>query len=474
MRQVHDPAGSRTRDLRIKSPLLYQLSYRVVRATGRAPPDTSRCLGEGRKLVERRSRLYLARPLGHQHAAAGQASVARHVQGVPETTFPSLVSEMPLVGLRRSAATHQPRADIAFCYGTRPQVIKAARITPALRARWDVATVDTGQHFDYALNEGLYRDLGIDPPTEFLGVGAAHPVEQTARIAAACSRVLAARQPVLVVVIGDTNSTLGCAVAAADLGIPLVHVEAGLRSGVLEMAEERNRVAVDAMSQLLCAPCVSAVHNLTRESLPGVIVQTGDVARDVLLSALGSRPHHVLAWIPDGPFALATLHRAELTDHRERLAAALDGLGDLGLPVILPMHPRTASRISQFGLGGGIAPSVRIVPPLGYRDSIAAIARATVVVTDSGGVQREAYWLGTPCVTLRGETEWTETVTAGANRLVPPEQARNRLAAAVRAAAAAPVDWNRDAYGAGSAAAAIVDAIDSVLTPAPPRARPRR
>ncbi len=363
---------------------------------------------------------------------------------------------------RRHSRT--PGARVAVCYGTRPQVIKASRLVSALRGRWEVVTVDTGQHYDWALHEGLYRELQVGAPSYLLGVGAAHPVEQAARIAAACGRVLSVCDPRVVVVIGDTNSTLACAIAATTLGIPVVHVEAGLRSGVADMAEERNRIAVDGLSRVLCAPSALAANTLRRERRAGTIVLTGDVSRDVLRHALGTAPARAaVPELPGTQFALVTLHRAELCDHADRLGRALGSLGRLPLPVVLPIHPRTASRIAEFGLAEAIPPNVRVVPPLGYLANLTAIHSATVVVTDSGGVQREAYWLGTPCVTLRAETEWPETVECGANRLVAPEDAPRDLARAVSGAIEGTRDWDRDAYGTGSAAESIADAIAPII-----------
>lgn len=367
----------------------------------------------------------------------------------------------------------RPRLDVAVCYGTRPQVIKAARLVPALRDRWTVLTVDTGQHYDHALNQGLYGELGVDPPTVFLGVGAAHPVEQTARIAAACTQVLMSRRPRVAVVIGDTNSTLGCSVAARQLGIPLVHVEAGLRSGVIEMAEERNRIAVDAMSRVLCAPSPAAVRQLHREGLVGDVVFTGDVSLDVLAGSRDRAPARAaVSVLPEGPYAFATLHRAELTDDPVRLGGALRALGTLPMPVILSLHPRTDRRLREFGLSGAIPANVMATAPFSYLVNLTAIRHATVVVTDSGGVQREAYWFGTPCVTLRNETEWTETVECGANRLVPPDEAPTLLADAVVAATAVTSGWPRDAYGSAGAADRIAGAIATMIAPTRTSSRP--
>lgn len=357
------------------------------------------------------------------------------------------------------------RPDIAVCYGTRPQVVKVARLAPALRERWSVLTIDTGQHYDYALNQGLYDDLGVSPPAVLLGVGAAHPVEQTARIAAGCTQILMTRRPKAVVVVGDTNSTLGCAIAARQVGLPLVHVEAGLRSGVMEMAEERNRVAVDAISQLLCAPSRAAVNHLHSEGVEGSIVLTGDVSRDVLESASRiAPPREKVDEIPTGEFALLTLHRAELTDDRETLKAVLESLATLPLQLLLPLHPRTRRRLEEFKLLNIVPENVKITEPLGYLANITAMRHARVIVTDSGGVQREAYWLGTPCVTLRNETEWTETLEEGANRLVAPSSAKAELRQAFDMGLSQGREWDRNAYGDGNAATAICDAVESLVS----------
>lgn len=362
---------------------------------------------------------------------------------------------------RTPVRTSRPRRpDIALCYGTRPQVIKVAPLLRTLRDRWRVLTVDTGQHYDFALNAQLYQDLGMPSADVFLGAGPSHPVEQTAHMAAACAHVLMQRRPRAVVVIGDTNSTLACAIAAHHLSIPLVHVEAGLRSDHPEMAEERNRRAVDHMSALLCAPSASAVATLHAERVTGEIVLSGDIARD----ALGLVSSHVVRRSGEGaPYIFATLHRAELTSHADALTAVVRALGTLGRRVVLPLHPRTRGALEALGLLTTLAPSIEVHAPLGYLETVSAIREADCVVTDSGGVQREAYWLGTPCVTLRTETEWGETLTCGANRLVAPAEVVSRLGNAVHEAAVSSRHWARDAYGAGDAAARIADAVGSLL-----------
>lgn len=347
---------------------------------------------------------------------------------------------------------------IASFYGTRPQVIKASRLGNSLRSCGKVLTVDTGQHYDWLLNGVLYRELGIVPPDHFLEIGSGEHSDQTARLLIKCSAVIKDFRPDVTVVIGDTNSTLGAALASAQLRVPVVHVEAGLRSGVATMAEELNRRLVDTLSALLCAPSERAASILHGERVLGRVEFTGDIARDVLLANLARAhlPDFIEPIKRENGFILATLHRAELTESSEALVRVLEALDQLRLPVILPTHPRTSRAIERTGFVA--RGSLRLIQPLGYLDAIACVRAATVVITDSGGIQREAYWLGIPCVTVRSETEWLETLEVGANRLVSPESAGTDLARAIEAALeAAP--WNRDVYGTGHAADAIVSAV---------------
>ncbi len=348
-----------------------------------------------------------------------------------------------------------------MCYGTRPQVIKASALRRALAPGWRLLSVDTGQHYDFALNALLYQQLGVAPPDHFLEVGSAGHAEQTAAVLTRTAALLEAARPRLVIVIGDTNSTLGAALAAAQLRVPVAHVEAGLRATDHQMAEEINRRATDAIGELLCTPSAQATERLRRERPEATVVQTGDVARDVL--------QHVLAedLPPTGgstrPYVFATLHRAELTDHPEVLADVIGALARLPLPVKLAAHPRTRLALDRLGLEAH--GSLEIIPPVGYLESIGFTRDASLVVTDSGGVQREAYWLGVPCITIRRETEWTETLALGANHLVAPEHASRDLAAAVQARLEDKPGrpWDRDAYGTGDAAERTASAIRALL-----------
>lgn len=353
---------------------------------------------------------------------------------------------------------------IALCYGTRPQVIKASVLRRELAAVGQVVAIDTGQHYDYALNQLLYDQLDVAPPDHCLEVGSASHATQTAGILMRAEALCVSLAPRVVVVIGDTNSTLGCAIAAAKLRIPVVHVEAGLRAHDALMAEEINRRVVDAIGSLLCTPSAAASARMRAEHPDAVTAETGDVARDVLLAQVGRLPGvPVPTPVPDaGPYAFATLHRAELTDDPSRLAAVLHALASLPLPVLLALHPRTRAALEAWGQPAVDRGTLTIVPAVGYLESLALASRARLVVTDSGGVQREAYWLGVPCITMRSETEWTETLDLGANRLLAPEAA-GRLAAVVADALAAPRSWNRDAYGKGDAAARVAGAVATLL-----------
>lgn len=353
---------------------------------------------------------------------------------------------------------------LAICYGTRPQVIKASMLIEASAKCWPLLTVDTGQHYDYALNEVFYEQLGVRKPDHFLEVGSAAHAVQTAHVLTRAAEVFEAARPRAVVVIGDTNSTLGCALAAVQLRIPMVHVEAGLRSNDRAMAEEVNRRVVDSVADLLCAPSAAASAQLELEHQWGRVVNTGDIAHDVLKRNLAKAiaPASVEGWpLKAGEkFAIATLHRAELTGSAESLRAMVGALRALPLPVVLPAHPRVRDALAKLGLGSGDA--LRIMSPLGYFEMIGAIRDAAIVITDSGGVQREAYWMGVRCVTIRTETEWHETVALGANTLVAPARAGEELVPAVKKRLAGGGTWDTGAYGAGDAAVRITDAIGAM------------
>ena len=306
--------------------------------------------------------------------------------------------------------------------GARPQFVKAAAVSRAIAnfSGLEEVVVHTGQHFDRNMSAVFFDELGISTPAYNLGIGGGRHGEMTGRQLEAIEGVLLAEQPELVLVYGDTNSTLAGALAAAKLNIPVAHVEAGLRSYNRQMPEEINRVMTDHLSSLLMAPTVQAQRNLAKEGVPSErISMTGDVMFDAALH------YAARARMPDwfgqsnlepGGFVLCTLHRAENTDEVMRLTAILSGLARCRLRVVLPLHPRTRSRIEDFGLT--IPDSILAVAPVGYLEMVWLEKNCSLVVTDSGGVQKEAYFHKKRCVTLREETEWVELVEAGVNQLV--------------------------------------------------------
>lgn len=362
-------------------------------------------------------------------------------------------------------------AGLALFFGTRPQVIKASVLRDALATTGPVVAIDTGQHYDYALHQVHYDQLGVAPPDVYLGVGSGSHARQTGAIAVAAEEWLNAHAPRAAVVIGDTNSTLGCALAAAKLRIPVVHVEAGLRARDAHLAEEINRRCVDAIADLLLAPSERAAATLRRERPDSCVYCVGDVAYDVLRRAIARAPApaSVAAYDPGwgSAFVYVTLHRAELVDDPERLAPVMEALSESPLPCIFPAHPRTAATLERLGARSN--GQVRLCEPLGYLESVGLLSHAAAVVTDSGGIQREAYWLGIPCITVRDETEWLETLECGANRLVAPAAARE-LAGTIRRAVdgrAGGGGWSRDAYGDGRAAERSAGIISERLATAP-------
>lgn len=305
--------------------------------------------------------------------------------------------------------------------GARPQFVKAAVLTRALRVRRDFieVLVHTGQHHDPELSEVLFTELGIPAPDHHLGIAGGSHAEMTGRMLPALEAVIVAERPDLVVIFGDTNSTLAGALAASKLHVPLAHVEAGLRSYDRRMPEEVNRVVADHLSELLLCPTHTAVANLAAEGILEGVHHVGDVMYDAALHTAGQAQQRLSvldALGVTGPFALLTVHRAENTEDAPRLRALLDYVRSEAhdMAVVFPMHPRTRAAVERFGisLDGWLT-----VPPVSYLDMVQLLQAAEVVFTDSGGLQKEAYFHRVPCVTLRETTEWVETLEAGWNRL---------------------------------------------------------
>lgn len=345
--------------------------------------------------------------------------------------------------------------------GNRPQFVKAAAVSRLLRERHGELLVHTGQHYDDELSTVFVEELGIPRPERELGIGGGSNTEQTARMLEALGPLLEQERPDLVLVYGDTNSTLAGGLAAAQRRIPVAHVEAGMRSFDRAMPEELNRVLTDHLSELLLCPSETAVRNLEREGVTGAVRLVGDVMVDV---AELIRPRAVAddapleqAGVEPGGYLLATAHRAGNVDDPQRLRALVALLrGASELPVVLPLHPRTRSRLEAAELIAGLTEGdrVRVLPPLGYMAFTSLLARAAAVLTDSGGIQKEAYLAGVRCVTLRDTTEWVETVETGWNRLVDLDLD------AARAALAAPLPAGRpQLYGDGHAGERVVAAL---------------
>jgi UDP-N-acetylglucosamine 2-epimerase (non-hydrolysing)/UDP-GlcNAc3NAcA epimerase len=344
--------------------------------------------------------------------------------------------------------------------GNRPQFIKAAAVSPRLRAEHEELLVHTGQHFDDALSAVFFSELGLPAPDEQLGVSLGTTTSQTARMLTALEPVLERTAPDAVLVYGDTSSTLAGALAAAQAHVPVVHVEAGMRSFDRSMPEELNRVLVDHASDLLLCSTEVAMANLHHEAASGRSELVGDVMVDMALAAAprarervdlvrarGLEPHEYL---------LTTAHRAGNVDDAGRLRMLVALLTAMPLPVLWPLHPRTEARLAAAGMLAPLrdAPGVHVITPVGYFEMTALLCHARAVLTDSGGLQKEAYLAGVPCVTMRPSTEWSETVDHGWNVLVDldADAARAALARAVPSV-------HPTLYGDGRAGQRVVEAL---------------
>jgi UDP-N-acetylglucosamine 2-epimerase len=317
---------------------------------------------------------------------------------------------------------------VFFILGTRPEIIKLSPLILALRDRFEVTVVHTGQHFSYEMDQIFFEQLGLPEPRFRLEVGAGSHGEQTGRMLAQLDDLLQRKCPGLVIVQGDTNSTLAGALAAVKLHIPVAHIEAGCRSFNRAMPEEINRVVVDQISHFLFTPDSTATANLQREGIPAQqVFEVGSTGVEACRSYREqAKQLHISEknGLPLGRFLLATLHRAETADSPERLGSILDALNQLGQtwPVVVPLHPRTRRRMEEGGLV--LSTNVRILPPLGYLEFMSLLQEALLALTDSGGVQEEAATLGIPYLVLREETEWQEYIERGHGKIVGWEKGR--------------------------------------------------
>lgn len=367
---------------------------------------------------------------------------------------------------------------IVSVVGTRPQLIKAAALLPAVRARHEEVFVDTGQHYDEAMAGALFGELGLPRPDHALGVAGGSHAAQTARMLLALEPVLLSERPDAVLVYGDTNSTLAGALAASKLGIPVAHVEAGLRSFDRRMPEELNRVVADHLSRWLFAPTPAAVANLAAEGIRDGVLRVGDLMQDLAARVSAEvRDPAVLAPIGDalglplapGGYALATVHRAENREPAAMRAwSAILADAAAARPVVLALHPGTRAALAAAGIEP--ARGVVVAPPQGYRATLALQLHAAAVLTDSGGVQRESAWLGTPCLVLRDRTEWVEAVAGSEGRMalvgLDRERSATELARLAPAADAADRAARRAAaldLPSAGAATAIADALATVM-----------
>lgn len=348
--------------------------------------------------------------------------------------------------------------------GARPQFIKAAPVSRVIRERAQEVLVHTGQHYDKSMSDVFFEELHIPVPEYHLHVGSKSHGAQTGEMLSKVEEVMVAEKPDCVLVYGDTNSTLAGALSASKLHIPVAHVEAGLRSFNRRMPEEINRVLTDHVSTWLFCPTSTAVNHLKTEGITERVDLTGDVMLDALRynSRLAENQSTILSELElkKGEYVLITLHRAENTDDPARLSQIIGAINELPLPAVLPLHPRTRSRLAPLGLEI-TNPHVTLIDPVGYLDMLQLEVNAKKILTDSGGVQKEAFFAKVPCITMRDETEWVETVELGTNVLVGADQSK-----ILEAVHRFEVDFAQvpEVFGNGHAADKIMDRLLRDLT----------
>ncbi len=349
------------------------------------------------------------------------------------------------------------RLQILTVVGARPQFVKAAVLSRLIRSEFaeqtDEFLLHTGQHYDHNMSRLFFDELRIPEPDVNLEVGSGSHGESTGQMLAGIEKILMERKPDLVLVYGDTNSTLAGGLAASKLLIPVAHVEAGLRSFSMVMPEEQNRVLVDRISRWLFCPTEIAQENLSREGIRDGVHVVGDVMLDAANYYRETEADRI-ATVADKwpkPYYLLTLHRAENTDDRAKLSSIFDALNEFDdVPCVFPAHPRTRKKMAEHGIT--VAPHIRMIDPVGYLEMLAAETEASFIVTDSGGVQKEAFFFRKPCITLRDETEWTETVEVGWNKLVGADP--DRIAQGLRNVSPAQ-EW-KPLYGNGNSGSRMI------------------
>ncbi|KKG00529.1 UDP-N-acetylglucosamine 2-epimerase [Methanosarcina mazei] len=317
---------------------------------------------------------------------------------------------------------------IASIVGVRPQFVKASVVSRELRKKHKEILIHTGQHYDYEMNQVFFEELGIPEPDYYLGVGSGSHGFQTGEMLKKIEEILISEKPELVLTYGDTNSTLAGALAASKIGIKSAHVESGLRSFDRSMPEEINRILTDHCSDILFCPTQNAVDNLKREGITENVFLTGDVMVDSLLynKEIAENKSQILKNLNlnSKEYLVATIHRASNTDNKENLTNIVDAFSELNEIIVFPVHPRTEKLLQKYGLYDQLKASVYLIEPLGFFDFIKLMNHAKMILTDSGGVQKEAYILKVPCITLRENTEWVETIEDGWNVLVGSNKER--------------------------------------------------
>jgi len=351
---------------------------------------------------------------------------------------------------------------VASIVGARPNFVKLAPVSREVRKRFDEVIIHTGQHYDYEMDKIFFDDMGIPAPDYHLGIGSGSHGHQTGEMLKKIEEVIISEKPDVVLVFGDTNSTLAGALAAAKLHIYVAHVEAGLRSYDKSMPEEINRVLVDHCSDLLLCPTKTAVENLKIEGIKRNVYLTGDVMVDAQrdCAKIAENKSRILADLGIKPkdYSLATIHRASNTDDPDKFRAIIEALEELG-DIVFPCHPRAEKYLRQFGLWDDLNRRARVIKPVGYFDMLMLEKNAKKILTDSGGVQKEAYLLGIPCITLRDETEWVETVADGWNVLVG--SSREKIVQLARHFE--PSQERHDVFGKGDASIKTAELIEKLV-----------
>jgi UDP-GlcNAc3NAcA epimerase len=353
---------------------------------------------------------------------------------------------------------------VASIVGARPQFIKLAPLSREIRKLHREVLIDTGQHYDQEMAGNFFSEFKIPKPDHSLGIGSGEHGEQTGRMLIALEKALVTEKPDLVVVFGDTNSTLAGALAAAKMNLPVAHVEAGLRSYDRTMPEEINRVLTDHISSLLFCPNDISKDNLKREGVTEGVFVVGDVMLDALEESRAAAEKHskilTQLGLKKGEYQMLTIHRPANTDSKKNLKNIITTVGSSGVRTIFPAHPRTSKLMKDFGLSENLPKNITITKPLGHMDTVWLEANAKRVLTDSGGIQKEAYLLGVPCITLRETTEWIETINRNWNVLVGADPERIKQAIAHFE----PSGYRQKIFGPPGASERIAKLIDGYLT----------